>query len=60
MNISHEGFEMRQVQVSKARQTAAARRHTEDDQILPLDPRDADIVRAKRLARAARSEAGAS
>ena len=51
---------MRQVQISKARQTAAARRHTEDDQILPLDPRDADIVRAKRMARAARSEAGAS
>ena len=51
---------MRQVQVSRGRQAAAARRHTEDEQILPLDPRDADIVRAKRLMRAARTEGGAS
>jgi hypothetical protein len=43
---------MRQVQVSRARQAAAARRET-DEQILPLDPRDADIVRAKSLMRAA-------
>ena len=50
---------MRQVQVSRTRQAAAARRHQDDEQILPLDPRDADIVRAKRLMREARSEAGA-
>ena len=43
---------MRQVQVSRAHQTAAARRQTDDEQILPLDPRDADIVRAKSLMRA--------
>ena len=42
---------MRQVQVCRARQAAAAR-HEADEQILPLDPRDADIVRAKSLMRA--------
>ena len=51
---------MRQVQVSRARQAAAARRPLEDEQILPLDPRDADIVRAKKLLKAARTEGGAS
>jgi hypothetical protein len=50
---------MQQVQMSK-RHGAAARRRNEDEQILPLDPRDADIVRAKRLIRAARSEANAA
>ena len=43
---------MRQVQESRRRQAAAVRRDT-DEQILPLDPRDADIVRAKSLMRAA-------
>jgi len=42
---------MRQVQVSRGRQAAAARRET-DEQNLPLDPPDADIGRAKSLMRA--------
>jgi hypothetical protein len=51
IDISHLGFAMQQVQMSK-RHSVAARRRPEDEQILPLDPRDADVVRAKRLMRA--------
>ena len=43
---------MRQVQVGRERQAAVARRRTQDEQMLRLDPRDADIVRAKSLIRA--------
>ena len=51
---------MRQVQANKTYQAAGARRHAESEQILPLDPRDADIVRAKRLMRAASVKARAA
>ena len=51
---------MRQMQTSRGAQAAVARRRSGDDQVLPLDPRDADIVRAKRLLRKARIEAGAA
>jgi hypothetical protein len=41
---------MKQIRVDKPKQ----RRSRDDAQILPLDPRDPDIVRAKALSRAAR------
>ena len=49
---------MRQLQINKVHQAARAHRHQDDTQVLPLDPRDPDIVRAKRLQRA--SGAGAA
>ena len=45
---------MRQVQINKAHQAARARRHREDEQFLPVDPRDPDIARAKQLQTASR------
>jgi len=48
---------MRQLQINRMHQSARTHRHREDAQVLPLDPRDPDIVRAKRLQRA--SDAGA-
>jgi len=48
---------MRQLQINKVHQAARAYRHQEDAQVLALDPRDPDIVRAKRLQKA--SAAGA-
>jgi hypothetical protein len=48
---------MRQLQINKVHQSARAHRHLADAQVLPMDPRDPDIVRAKRLQRA--REAGA-
>jgi hypothetical protein len=44
---------MKQIRVEKPKQ----RRNRADAQILPLDPRDPDIVRAKALSRAARKPA---
>jgi hypothetical protein len=44
---------MRQLQISRQQRAARARRRTEADTLLPLDPRDADIVRAKLLQRTA-------
>jgi hypothetical protein len=44
---------MRQVQINKERQAAQARRHQEREQILPLDPRDPDIARARAKLRSA-------
>jgi hypothetical protein len=41
---------MRQLQISRQR-AASARRRARVDTLLPLDPRDPDIVRAKRLQR---------
>jgi hypothetical protein len=38
---------MRQVQINKRHQAAPARRQQECEQILPLDPRDPDIARAR-------------
>jgi hypothetical protein len=43
---------MRQLQINKMHQSARAHRYQDDAQVLPLDPRDPDIVRAKRLQRA--------
>jgi hypothetical protein len=40
---------MRQVQINKAHQAACARRQRDNDEVLSLDLRDPDIVRAKRL-----------
>ena len=40
---------MRQVQINKAHQAASARRHQDNDEVLSLDLRDPDIVRAKRI-----------
>ncbi len=59
IDTSQLGFRMQHVQMSK-RHGPVARRRTEVEQILPLDPRDADIVRAKRLIQAARSGADTS
>ena len=42
---------MRQLQISKRQRAASARRRTQADTLLPLDPRDPDIVRAKQLQR---------
>jgi hypothetical protein len=58
IDTSQLGFPMQHVQMSKRHGPVA--RRTEVEQILPLDPRDADIVRAKRLIQAARSGADAS
>jgi len=46
---------MRQLQISKQQRAASARRRTQVDTLLPLDPRDPDIVRAKQLQRQRRS-----
>ncbi len=42
---------MRQQQISKQQRAASARRRTQVETLLPLDPRDPDIVRAKQLQR---------
>jgi len=39
---------MRQVQIAKAHRTRSQRQR---DELLPLDPRDMDVVRAKQLQR---------
>jgi hypothetical protein len=44
---------MRQLQISRQQRAARAHRRTEADTLLPLDPRDPDIVRAKLLQRTA-------
>jgi hypothetical protein len=43
---------MRQSQVNKVRQSARIQDYKLDAQVLPWDPRDPDIVRAKTLQRA--------
>jgi hypothetical protein len=48
---------MRQFQIKKEHDTSRARRVQECEQILPLDPRDPDIVRAKQLQMASLSRA---
>ena len=42
---------MRQLQISRQQRAARERRRTQPDTLLPLDPRDPDIVRAKELQR---------
>ena len=46
---------MRQLQISRQQRAASARRRTQVAALLPLDPRDPDIVRAKQLRRQRRS-----
>jgi hypothetical protein len=50
---------MRQVQISRERHAACARRRQEDEQILPTELRDPDIVRAKQLMNVARLDSAA-
>jgi hypothetical protein len=49
--------DMQQVRISKGHHAARARSHQQGEQVLPLDPRDPDITRAKQLQIAARSRA---
>ncbi len=52
---------MQQLQITKqhrAAQAARARRRGEAEPLLPLDPRDPDIVRAKQLQRRLRQQDG--
>jgi hypothetical protein len=44
---------MRQLQISRPQRAGRARRRADADTLLPLDPRDPDIVRAKQLQRTA-------
>jgi hypothetical protein len=46
---------MRQLQIKKGHHASRARRDQECEQILPLDPRDPDIARARQLQTASRS-----
>lgn len=46
---------MRQLQISKQQRAASMRRRAHVDTLLPLDPRDPDIVRAKQLRRQRRT-----
>jgi hypothetical protein len=46
---------MRQLQISQQQRAASARRRAQVETLLPLDPRDPDIVRAKQLQRQRRS-----
>jgi hypothetical protein len=45
--IETPGGGMRRVQINKRHQAASGRRQQEREQILPLDPRDPDIARAR-------------
>jgi len=47
---------MLQIRITRQRRTADVRR--QDERELPLDPRDPDILAAKRLARRIRTELG--
>jgi hypothetical protein len=42
---------MRQLQMTRQQRAARTRRRAQADTLLPLDPRDPDIVRAKQLQR---------
>lgn len=44
---------MRQLEMTRQQRAARARRRAQVDTLLPLDPRDPDIVRAKQLQRQA-------
>jgi hypothetical protein len=46
---------MRQLQISKQQRAGSARRRAQVEVLLPLDPRDPDIVRAKQLQRQRRT-----
>jgi hypothetical protein len=49
---------MSQLQVTRQRRTASARRRGEAEPLLRLDPRDPDIIRAKQLQRRPRRPGG--
>jgi hypothetical protein len=51
---------MQQVRISKGHQAARARRDKDGEELLPLDPRDPEIIRAKQVQMAARTRARAS
>jgi hypothetical protein len=51
---------MSQLQITKKQRAASARRRGESEELLPLDPRDPDITRAKRLQRGSRKSSGSS
>ncbi len=49
---------MSQIRITKQRRTASTRRRGQGEPLLPLDPRDPDITRAKQLQRRPRRPAG--
>lgn len=49
---------MSQLRITKQRRTASARRRGQVEPLLPLDPRDPDITRAKQLQRQPRQPSG--
>lgn len=51
---------MSQLQITRRHRAASARRRGETEQFLPLDPRDPDIARAKRLQRRSRKPSESS
>jgi hypothetical protein len=51
---------MSQLQITRRHRAASARRRGETEQLLPLDPRDPDITRAKQLQRRSRKPSESS
>lgn len=51
-NLKESG--MSQLQITKQSRTASARRRGQVEPLLPLDPRDPEIIRAKQLQRKSR------
>ena len=51
---------MSQLQITRRHRAASARRRSETEQLLPLDPRDPDIVRVKQRQRQSGSQANPS
>jgi hypothetical protein len=49
---------MSQLRITKQHRTASARRRRQVEPLLPLDPRDPDITRAKQLQRRLRQPRG--
>lgn len=49
---------MSQIRITRQRRTARARRRGQVEWLLPLDPRDPDITRAKQLQRRPRRPSG--
>jgi hypothetical protein len=49
---------MQQLRITKQHRTASARRRDQTEPLLPLDPRDPDITRAKQLQRQLRQPSG--
>jgi hypothetical protein len=49
---------MSQIRITKQRRTVSARRRGQVEELLPLDPRDPGITRAKQLQRQTRRPSG--